>query len=76
MQQRSPRGLLFTRPRADGQFLCARWGRPIVPVVFGVEDATLQTVKGRGDGGTTKVVALANHKMAETDGSHLNWART
>jgi hypothetical protein len=25
---------LFTR--ADGQFLFARWGRPLVPVVFGV----------------------------------------
>ena len=24
---------LFTR--ADGTYLCARWGRPIVPVVFG-----------------------------------------
>jgi len=32
--------------RADGQFLFARWGRPIAPVVFGVQDATLQTVKG------------------------------
>lgn len=52
---------LFTR--ADGQFLCARWGRPIVPVVFGVEEATLQTVKGALEA----VVALANHKMAETD---------
>ncbi|MEY4872630.1 MAG: hypothetical protein RLZZ563_1960, partial [Pseudomonadota bacterium] len=35
---------LFTR--GDGTFLCARWGRPIVPVVFGVEDATLAVVKG------------------------------
>ncbi|NBB97829.1 MAG: hypothetical protein GVY34_06600 [Alphaproteobacteria bacterium] len=52
---------LFTR--ADGQFFCARWGRPIVPVVFGVEEATLQTVKGALEA----VVALANHKMAETD---------
>ncbi|MCL1628866.1 MULTISPECIES: hypothetical protein [Roseinatronobacter] len=52
---------LFTR--ADGQFLCARWGRPIVPVVFGVEDATLQTVKGAIEA----VVTLANHRMAETD---------
>jgi len=52
---------LFTR--ADGQYLCARWGRPIVPVVFGVEDSTLQTVKGAIEA----VVALANHKMAETD---------
>ncbi len=52
---------LFTR--ADGQYLCARWGRPIVPVVFGVDDATLATVKGAIEA----VVTLANHKMAETD---------
>ncbi|WP_299361417.1 hypothetical protein [uncultured Paracoccus sp.] len=30
---------LFTRP--DGTFLCARWGRPVAPVVFGLDDATL-----------------------------------
>ena len=52
---------LFTR--ADGQYLCARWGRPIVPVVFGVDDSTLATVKGAIEA----VVTLANHKMAETD---------
>lgn len=52
---------LFTR--ADGQYLCARWGRPIVPVVFGVEDATLSVVKGAIEA----VVALAGHRMAETD---------
>lgn len=52
---------LFTR--ADGQFLCARWGRPIVPVVFGVEDETLRIVKGAVEA----VVTLADHKMAETD---------
>jgi len=52
---------LFTR--TDGQYLCARWGRPIVPVVFGVDDATLATVKGAIEA----VVTLANHKMAETD---------
>lgn len=52
---------LFTR--ADGQYLCARWGRPIVPVVFGVDDATLSVVKGAIEA----VVALAGHKMAETD---------
>ena len=59
---------LFTR--ADGQFLCARWGRPIAPVVFGVDDATLATVKGAIEA----VVTLAGHKMAETDpelGSNL-----
>jgi hypothetical protein len=52
---------LFTR--SDGTYLCARWGRPIVPVVFGVEDATLGIVKGAIEA----VVALAGHRMAETD---------
>lgn len=52
---------LFTR--ADGQFLFARWGRPIAPVVFGVEDATVGILKGAIEA----VVALADHKMAETD---------
>jgi hypothetical protein len=52
---------LFTR--SDGSFLCARWGRAIVPVVFGVEDATLRTVKGAIEA----VVTLAGHRMAETD---------
>ena len=49
--------------RADGQFLFARWGRPIVPVVFGVEEATVSILKGAIEA----VVALAAHKMAETD---------
>ncbi|MFN4154772.1 MAG: hypothetical protein ACK4HF_08965 [Paracoccaceae bacterium] len=54
-------GRLFTR--ADGSYLCARWGRPIVPVVFGVEEATLRVIKGAVEA----VVALAGHRMAETD---------
>ena len=52
---------LFTR--ADGSYLFARWGRPIVPIVFGTDDATLATVKGAVEA----VVMLAGHKMAETD---------
>jgi hypothetical protein len=52
---------LFTR--SDGSYLCARWGRPIVPVVFGVEDDTLRKVKGAIEA----VVALAGHRMAEMD---------
>ncbi len=52
---------LFTR--RDGTYLFARWGRPIVPIVFGVEDATLSVVKGAVEA----VVSLAGHKMAETD---------
>lgn len=49
--------------RGDGSYLFSRWGRPIVPVVFGVDDATLSVVKGAVEA----VVVLANHKMAETD---------
>jgi hypothetical protein len=52
---------LFTR--SDGSYVCARWGRPIVPVVFGVHDATLRTMKGAIEA----VVALAGHRLAETD---------
>ncbi|MFT3690523.1 hypothetical protein [Paenirhodobacter sp.] len=52
---------MFTR--AEGAYLFARWGRPIVPVVFGVDAATLATVKGAIEA----VVALAGHRMAETD---------
>ena len=52
---------LFTR--GDGTYLFARWGRPIVPVVFGVDDASLSVFKGALEA----VVALAGHKMAETD---------
>ncbi|MBI6628618.1 hypothetical protein [Pontibaca salina] len=47
----------------DGTFLFARWGRPIAPVVFGVEDATLQVVKGAFEA----MAVLSGHKLAETD---------
>ena len=59
----SPEEIAALFARADGSYLCARWGRPIVPVVFGVEDATLRTVKGAIEA----VVALAGHRIAETD---------
>ncbi len=52
---------LFTR--SSGEYFFARWERPIVPVIFGVDDATLSTVKGAVEA----VVTLAGHKMAETD---------
>jgi hypothetical protein len=52
---------LFTR--ADGSFLCARWGRPIVPVIFGVEEHSLPLLKGAIEA----VVALAGHSVAATD---------
>lgn len=52
---------LFTR--SDGRYLCARWGRPVAPIVFGVEDSTLSVVKGAFEA----VCTLAGHQMAETD---------
>ena len=52
---------LFTR--GDGSFHFARWARPIVPVVFGVEDQTLPVIKGAIEA----VVVLAGHKMDEVD---------
>lgn len=51
---------LFTR--RDG-YTFARWGRPIVPVVFGLEDETLSILKGAIEA----VVGHAGHKMAEHD---------
>ena len=59
---------LFTR--SDGSFAFARWGRPICPVVFGVDDATLGVVKGA----IGAVCELAGHEMGEMDaelGSNL-----
>ena len=52
---------LFTR--SDGSYVFARWGRPIAPVVFGVQDETLSVVKGAFEA----VTALSGHRMAETD---------
>lgn len=49
--------------RSDGSYLFARWGRPIVPVVFGIEADTLSVVKGAIEA----VVTLAGHKMADHD---------
>lgn len=59
---------LFTR--TDNSYLFARWGRPLAPVVFGVDDNTLMVFKGAIEA----VVTLAGHQMAETDpelGSNL-----
>ena len=59
---------LFTR--SDGSFAFARWGRPIAPVVFGVDDATLGVIKGAIEA----TCALAGHEMGEMDaelGSNL-----
>lgn len=52
---------LFTR--SDGSYVFARWGRPLVPVLFGLDDASLAVFKGALEA----VVARAGHRMAETD---------
>ncbi|MEM9872935.1 MAG: hypothetical protein AAF822_17005 [Pseudomonadota bacterium] len=61
---------LFTRESGDYAF--ARWGRPLAPVVFGVEAATLSTVKGAIEA----VCQLASLEMVETDpelGANFMW---
>lgn len=58
--------------RDGGDYVFARWGRPLAPVVFGVEENTLATVKGAIEA----VCHLAGHEMAETDpelGSNFMW---
>ncbi|MEM9048766.1 MAG: hypothetical protein AAGC92_08605 [Pseudomonadota bacterium] len=52
---------LFTR--SDGTYSFARWGRPIAPVVFGLEEASLPVIKG----GVEALATLAGHPMAELD---------
>ncbi len=52
---------LFTR--SDGQYLFARWGRAMVPVVFGLDDATLPVMKGAIEA----VAGLAGHEIAAAD---------
>lgn len=59
---------LFTRD--DGSFLCARWGRPVAPVVFGLAEETLDIFRGAIRAG----FAHAGHPLTETDpetGSNL-----
>ncbi|MGV6839251.1 MAG: hypothetical protein ACWA40_03555 [Planktomarina sp.] len=48
---------------ADGTYSFARWGRPMAPIVFGVEDQTLEVVKSAIEA----VCAATGHKMMETD---------
>lgn len=66
----TPEGVEAFFTRATGDYVFARWGRPIAPVVFGVEEETLVTVKSAIEA----CVAIAGHQMAETDpelGSNL-----
>ncbi len=49
--------------RSDGSYVFARWGRPIAPIVFGVDDATLSVIKGAIEA----VAQLAGHQVVEVD---------
>ena len=56
--------------RSEGAYKFARWARPLAPIVFGVDDATLPVVKGA----VQAVAALAGIEVSETDpelGSNL-----
>ena len=52
---------IFTR--SDGSYVFARWGRPIVPGVFGVDAPTLSVFKAAIEA----IVVAADHKMDELD---------
>ena len=59
---------MFTR--TDGSYAFARWGRPICPVVFGVQDETLVIMKSAIEA----VCIAAGHRTDELDpelGSNL-----
>ncbi|RQP07841.1 MAG: hypothetical protein D1H97_01230 [Paracoccus sp. BP8] len=51
---------LFTR---DGRYLCARWGRPVAPVIFGLAEKSLPIFREA----MRAVLAHAGQPMAETD---------
>lgn len=58
---------LFTR---DGHYLCARWGRPVAPVIFGLADESLTIFSAA----IRAAYAHAGHPLTETDqemGSNL-----
>ena len=52
---------LFTR--TDGSFHFARWGRPLAPVVFGTDDATLDIIKPA----IVEVASLGDLPVVESD---------
>ena len=59
---------LFTRD--SGDYVFARWARPIAPIVFGVEDQSLEVIKGALEA----VAVMGGLQLAETDpelGSNL-----
>jgi hypothetical protein len=63
MSDLTPAGIESLFTRADGTFLCARWGRPQVPVVFGAADESLPAIKGAFQA----VARLAGLQVADLD---------
>ena len=58
--------------RESGDYVFARWGRPLAPVVFGVEEETLVVIKGAIEA----LCQLTGHTTVETDpelGSNFMW---
>lgn len=56
--------------RSDETYFFARWGRPIAPIAFGLEDQSIATLKGAIE----VTCAMVGHPIAETDpelGSNL-----
>lgn len=49
--------------RADGQYHFSRWGRPIAPVIFGIDDTSLEVFKGALEA----VSVLAQHPLTDVD---------
>ncbi|MEM8958996.1 MAG: hypothetical protein AAGC86_14425 [Pseudomonadota bacterium] len=59
----SPEAVAALFTRSGGQYAFARWGRPLAPIVFGVEDSSLGVIKGAIEA----VARLAGQEVAETD---------
>ena len=59
----SPQDVAAFFTHDDGSYFAARWERPIAPVVFGLADETLATIKGSFDA-LTRMVGL---ELVETD---------
>ena len=53
---------LFTR---DGQYLCARWGRAVAPVIFGLDDDSLAVFRD-----VTRAVIAALQKKVVLAGAY------
>ena len=49
--------------RSDDTYFFARWGRPIAPIAFGIEDPSIATLKGAIE----VTCAMVGRPMSETD---------